>query len=245
MEKESRDICSKRCRFAETFSFQLGLAALATDLQVVVVFFFLKLRIEMGNCISPFTGGLATTSGVKVFTIAELKKATKVFGDQDMIIEESFRGVVRGYIGPKTLSPSKEGLGIAVVVKMCVLRNGYVLKEWLVVDFDFLRLKSHPCLVRLIGYENRSKSLPWEIRLKVSIGAAQGLAFLHSRKSTGLYRGNLTASKILLDPERSTYHMAGDVYSFGVILLEILTGLDNRRIILAMPYEMTRTTLQR
>ncbi|CAF1921038.1 unnamed protein product [Brassica oleracea] len=224
----------------------------------------------MGNCISPFTGGLATTSGVKVFTIAELKKATKVFGDQDMIIEESFGGVVRGYIDPKTLSPSKEGLGIAVVVKMCVLRNGYVLKEWLVVDFDFLRLKSHPCLVRLIGYgsnrdylflvfeyfpngslerhiyrESRPKSLPWEIRLKVSIGAAQGLAFLHSRKSTGLYRGNLTASKILLDPERSTYHMAGDVYSFGVILLEILTGLDNRRIILAMPYEMTRTTFQR
>ena len=27
--------------------------------------------------------------------------------------------------------------------------------------------------------------------------------------------------------------MAGDVYSFGVILLEILTGLDYRRIILA------------
>nr|VDD27002.1 unnamed protein product [Brassica oleracea] len=241
-----------------------------------------------------------------------------------MIIEESFGGVVRGYIDPKTLSPSKEGLGI-----MCVLRNGYVLKEWLVVshsdlqdrfiylhnspccvDFDFLRLNFHPCLVRLIGYgsnrdylflvseyfpngslerhiyrESRSKSLPWEIRLKVSIGAAQGLAFLHSRKSTGLYRGNLTASKILLDPldaalsERShiptnknkparfhyappgyifsgnnplllyplerTVHMAGDVYSFGVILLEILTGLDNRRIILAMPYEMTRTTLQR
>ncbi|CAN6850277.1 unnamed protein product [Brassica oleracea] len=236
----------------------------------------------MGNCISPFTGGLATTSGVKVFTIAELKKATKVFGDQDMIIEESFGGVVRGYIDPKTLSPSKEGLGIAVVVKMCVLRNGYVLKEWLVVDFDFLRLKSHPCLVRLIGYgsnrdylflvfeyfpngslerhiyrESRPKSLPWEIRLKVSIGAAQGLAFLHSRKSTGLYRGNLTASKILLDPKvtltfnilqlltAGTVHMAGDVYSFGVILLEILTGLDNRRIILAMPYEMTRTTLQR
>ncbi|CAN7004236.1 unnamed protein product [Brassica oleracea var. botrytis] len=237
----------------------------------------------MGNCISPFTGGLATTSGICFFTIAELKKATKVFGDQDMIIEESFGGVVRGYIDPKTLSPSKEGLGIIpVVVKMCVLRNGYVLKEWLVVDFDFLRLNFHPCLVRLIGYgsnrdylflvseyfpngslerhiyrESRSKSLPWEIRLKVSIGAAQGLAFLHSRKSTGLYRGNLTASKILLDPKvtltfnilqlltAGTVHMAGDVYSFGVILLEILTGLDNRRIILAMPYEMTRTTLQR
>lgn len=93
-----------------------------------------------------------TPTGVKVFTIAELKKATKVFGDQDMIIEESFGGVVRGYIDPKTLSPSKEGLGIAVVVKMCVLRNGYALKEWLVVSHSdlqdrFIYLHNSPCCV--------------------------------------------------------------------------------------------------
>lgn len=34
-------------------------------------------------------------------------------------------------------------------------------------------------------------------------------------------------------PYPGKFHTAGDVYSFGVILLEILTGLENRRIILA------------
>lgn len=107
--------------------------------------------------------------------------------------------------------------------------------------------------------------MPWETRLKISIGAAQCLAFLHSRKQAGLYRRYLTASKILLDSDfnaRVSYfgkpkvsldelvytigfsnvapryqypppeyilsgmsNMAGDVYSFGVILLKMLTGL--------------------
>lgn len=50
--------------------------------------------------------------------------------------------------------------------------------------------------------DSRPKSLSWETRLKISIGAAQCLAFLHSRKKAGLYRRYLTASKILLDSVR-------------------------------------------
>ncbi|VVB17209.1 unnamed protein product [Arabis nemorensis] len=153
-----------------------------------------------------------------------------------MVIGESFGKVVRGYINPKTLSPAKEG-----AVKRFYLANEQALQEWLYY---------HPSLVKLIGYgmlfvvseyfpngslegyiyrETRPRPLS---RLKISTGAAHCLAFLHSRKKARLYRRYLTASKILLHIGKS--HMPGDVYSFGVILLKILTGFGKQRIIVAI-----------
>ncbi|CAH8272222.1 unnamed protein product [Arabidopsis lyrata] len=249
----------------------------------------------MGNCLSASTpptqpnAPISVEEGVKVFTVAELKKATNDFGNQ-MEIGESL-----GYLNPKTLSPAKKGVGMAVAVKKIYLANEQAFQDWL-VDVEFLRHNSHPSLVKLIGYgydrdmlfivseyfpngslgsyidrDSRPKSLPWETRLKISIGAAQCLAFLHSRKQAGLYRRYLTASKILLDSDfnaRVSYfgkpkvsldelvhtrgfanvapryqypppeyilsgmsNMAGDVYSFGVILLKMLTGLGKHLII--------------
>ncbi|KAL1212646.1 Serine/threonine-protein kinase SZE1 [Cardamine amara subsp. amara] len=66
----------------------------------------------MGNFLSLFTDQVTTIpvdEGVKVFTMAELKKATKNFG-MELVIEDSYGKVVRGYVNPKTLSPAKKGL---------------------------------------------------------------------------------------------------------------------------------------
>jgi serine/threonine protein kinase len=83
--------------------------------------------------------------GVKVFTVADLKKATNDFGNQ-MELGESL-----GYINPKTLSPAKKGVGMAVAVKKIYLANEQAFQDWL-VDVEFLRHNSHPSLVKLIGY---------------------------------------------------------------------------------------------
>ncbi|XP_026666411.1 probable serine/threonine-protein kinase PBL3 isoform X2 [Phoenix dactylifera] len=96
-------------------------------------------------------------------------------------------------------------------------------KEWL-TEVDYLGQLHHRNLVKLIGYcsegDNRllvyefmprgslenhlfrrgSQPLPWAIRIKVAIGAARGLSFLHDAESQVIYR-DFKASNILLDSE--------------------------------------------
>nr|VDD28280.1 unnamed protein product [Brassica oleracea] len=64
----------------------------------------------MGNCHSASTEQLDPISGNLFFN--KLKKAIKDFS-KEMVIGEHFGSHVRGYINPKTLSPAKEGVGMA------------------------------------------------------------------------------------------------------------------------------------
>ncbi|KAG1361074.1 putative serine/threonine-protein kinase PBL21 [Cocos nucifera] len=163
-------------------------------------------------------------------------------------------------------------------------------------EVNFLGRLSHPNLVKLLGYcwEDRElllvyefmakgslenhlfrrgaayEPLSWSLRLKIAIGAARGLAFLHTSDKKVIYR-DFKASNILLDssynPKLSDFGLAkhgptggdshvttrvmgtygyaapeyvatghlyvkSDVYGFGVVLLEMLSGqraLDTNR----------------
>ncbi|KAM0991023.1 hypothetical protein ACFX13_009586 [Malus domestica] len=83
-------------------------------------------------------------------------------------------------------------------------------------------------------------ALNWSLRLKIAMQAAKGLEYLHKEFVPPIVHRNVKTSNILLDAEWSARiadfglltsndrdlngDLASDVYNFGVVLLEILSG---------------------
>ncbi|XP_066399490.1 serine/threonine-protein kinase RIPK-like [Miscanthus floridulus] len=240
-------------------------------------------ELSLSGMVSPEDLSLSLVgSNLHVFTIAELRAVTRDFSMTNFIGEGGFGPVYKGYVDDKT----KPGLAAqSVAVKLLDLEGGQGHTEWLTEVF-FLGQLRHPHLVKLIGYcyedEHRllvyefmtrgslekhlfkkyAASLPWSTRLKIAIGAAKGLAFLHEAEKPVIYR-DFKTSNILLDsdykaklsdfglakdgPEDDETHVStrvmgtqgyaapeyimtghltakSDVYGFGVVLLELLSG---------------------
>ncbi|KAL5073780.1 hypothetical protein RYX36_012764, partial [Vicia faba] len=230
-------------------------------------------------------GGKIVTPNLKMFTLDELKSVTRNFRPDTVLGEGGFGRVFKGWIDKNTYKPSKVGVGIPVAVKKSSADSLQGLQEWQ-SEVKFLGKFSHPNLVKLLGfcweedqfllvYEYMQKGsleghlfkspepLSWEIRMKIAIGAARGLEFLHTSDKSIIYR-DFKSSNILLDGDfnaklsdfglaklgpvngrshvttriMGTYgytapeymatghlYVKSDVYGFGVVLLEMLTGL--------------------
>ncbi|OMO54572.1 hypothetical protein COLO4_36402 [Corchorus olitorius] len=240
---------------------------------------------ETASSSMPASGKILSTT-LKIFTLSELKAATRNFRPDTVLGEGGFGRVFKGWVDDKTYAPSKVGVGMAVAVKKSNPDSSQGLQEWQ-AEVKFLGKFSHPNLVKLLGYcweENQfllvyeymqkgslenhlfrrgAEPLSWETRLKIAIGAAQGLAHLHNSEKSVIYR-DFKASNILLDgyynaklsdfglaklgPINGNSHVTtrvmgtygyaapeyvatghlyvkSDVYGFGVVLLEMLTGL--------------------
>ncbi|XP_031386362.1 probable serine/threonine-protein kinase PBL3 [Punica granatum] len=170
-------------------------------------------------------GEILSSPNLKAFSFNEMKNATRNFRQDSLIGEGGFGFVYKGWMDENTLMPSKPGTGMVVAVKKLKPEGFQGHKEWL-TEVDYLGELHHPNLVKLIGYclegENRllvyeympkgslenhlfrrgPQPLPWAVRLKVAIGAARGLCFLHDANSPVIYR-DFKASNILLDVEYS------------------------------------------
>lgn len=156
------------------------------------------------------------------FTFQELKSATGNFRPDSILGEGGFGYVFKGWIEENGTAPAKPGSGITVAVKSLKPDGLQGHREW-VAEVDFLGQLHHPNLVKLIGYcieddqrllvyefmtrgslENhlfrRTIPLPWSNRIKISLGAAKGLAFLHGGPEPVIYR-DFKTSNILLDSE--------------------------------------------
>ncbi|KAK9727240.1 hypothetical protein RND81_05G267600 [Saponaria officinalis] len=126
-----------------------------------------------------------------------------------------------GWIDEHTYAAAKPGTGVVVAVKRLKAESCQGHREWL-AEVKYLGQLYHPNLVRLVGYcledehrllvyefmprgslENHLfrrglyfQPLSWHLRMKVSFGAAKGLAFLHETKV--IFR-DFKTSNLLLD----------------------------------------------
>ncbi|XP_022967505.1 serine/threonine-protein kinase RIPK-like [Cucurbita maxima] len=159
-------------------------------------------------------------SNIHMFTLGEIKVMTQSFSTGNFIGEGGFGPVYKGFIDDKLRLGLKAQ---PVAVKLLDLDGTQGHREWL-TEVIFLGQLRHPHLVKLIGYccedehrvlvyeymprgslENQlfrrfSVSLPWSTRMKIALGAAKGLAFLHEAEKPVIYR-DFKASNILLDSD--------------------------------------------
>ncbi|KAL6567724.1 putative serine/threonine-protein kinase pbl3 [Orobanche gracilis] len=160
---------------------------------------------------------------VKAFSFNELRNATRNFRPDSLLGEGGFGYVFKGWIDEHTLTAAKPGSGLVIAVKKLKPEGFQGHKEWL-TEVNYLGQLHHPNLVKLIGYcsegENRllayeflpkgslenhlfrrgPQPLTWATRIKVAVGAARGLSFLHDAEEQVIYR-DFKASNILLDGE--------------------------------------------
>ncbi|CAL5388868.1 unnamed protein product [Camellia sinensis] len=167
-------------------------------------------------------GEILQSTNLKSFSFSDLKMATRNFRPDSVLGEGGFGSVFKGWIDENSFTASKPGTGIIIAVKRLNQEGFQGHKEWL-AEVNYLGQFYHPHLVKLIGYcledehrllvyefmprgslENhlfRSsyfQPLSWNLRLRVAIGAAKGLAFLHSAETKVIYR-DFKTSNILLD----------------------------------------------
>ncbi|XP_020217729.1 serine/threonine-protein kinase PCRK1 isoform X2 [Cajanus cajan] len=163
-------------------------------------------------------------SNLRVFTVSELKTATKNFSRSVMLGEGGFGCVYKGLL-KSVDDPSTK---IEVAVKQLGRRGIQGHKEW-VTEVNVLGIVEHPNLVKLVGYcadddergiqrlliyeymPNRSVEhhlsprsetpLPWIRRLKIAQDAARGLTYLHEGMDFQIIFRDFKASNILLDEQ--------------------------------------------
>lgn len=160
---------------------------------------------------------------LRIFSYQDLKSATRNFRPDSLLGEGGFGSVYKGWIDEHGTTAAKAGTGLTVAVKQLNQEGLQGHREWL-AEVNFLGQLHHGNLVKLIGYCSEDDQrllvyefmprgslenhlfrkgvmpLPWLTRMKIALGAASGLAFLHEAVKPVIYR-DFKTSNILLDSD--------------------------------------------
>ncbi|XP_042030298.1 receptor-like cytoplasmic kinase 176 [Salvia splendens] len=168
-------------------------------------------------------GDILEFSNLKIFSFNDLRTATRNFRPDSVLGEGGFGCVFKGWVDETTFKAAKPGTGMVIAVKRLNQDGLQGHKEWL-TEINYLGQLYHPNLVKLVGYcledehrllvyefmprgslENHLfrraahfQPLSWSLRMKVALGAAKGLEYLHSPEARVIYR-DFKSSNILLD----------------------------------------------
>lgn len=152
-----------------------------------------------------------SNSNLRAFALAELKSATKSFSVHNQLGEGGFGLVYKGAI-----KVNEERVDVAIKQLNTSGLQGH--HEW-VTEVHFLGMVDNPYLVKLIGYcadddergiqrllvyeympnkglddhlfRSVGPVLSWQTRVRVALGAAKGLAYLHDDKGVSHSHFNL------------------------------------------------------
>ncbi|XP_022721429.1 proline-rich receptor-like protein kinase PERK15 [Durio zibethinus] len=219
--------------------------------------------------------GMAIGHSLGAFTYEDLALATDNFSDPNLIGQGGF-----GYVHKGVLKNRK-----VVAIKQLKAGSGQGEREFQ-AEVDIISRVHHRHLVSLVGYcivgdkrllvyefvpnntlefhlhRKERPVMNWSTRMKISLGAAKGLAYLHEDCQPKIIHRDIKAANILLDDNFEAkvadfglakysldtdthvstrvmgtfgymapeYASSGklteksDVFSFGVVLLELITG---------------------
>ncbi|KAH0905804.1 hypothetical protein HID58_037631 [Brassica napus] len=264
----------------------LGSVAAAVTITAIIALIIMRKRMKGYAAVSRRKRSSKASlkiEGVKSFTYAELALATDNFSSSTQIGQGGYGKVYKGILVD----------GTAVAIKRAQEGSLQGEKEFL-TEIELLSRLHHRNLVALVGFcdeegeqmlvyeymehgtlrDNISvkleKPLDFAMRMRIAIGSAKGILYLHTEANPPIFHRDIKASNILLDsrfiakvadfglsrlapvpdmegisphhvstvvkgtpgyldPEYFLTHQLtdkSDVYSLGVVFLELLTGMQ-------------------
>ncbi|XP_021764940.1 probable inactive receptor kinase At4g23740 [Chenopodium quinoa] len=102
-------------------------------------------------------------------------------------------------VGKREYEQQMEIVGNIKHENVAALRAYYYSKDENLMVYDYFRQGSLSTMLH--GKKENRLPLDWETRLKIAIGAARGLAHIHSQNGGKLVHGNIKSSNIFLNPQ--------------------------------------------